>query len=112
MAMKTAEIGGMRVLTGQHRSSYYSQKSKQLQHDKLAYRMIDDTDNPLRPFLIATCKEILCDKDFTRFAEAVTRQLFDTNDDVHHLRELSALPSNGKLKFQQPIQPTNRTNVL
>lgn len=53
---ETAKIGGMEVLTGQHRSPYYIQKSKHLQHDKLAYRKIDDTDNPLRPFVIATRK--------------------------------------------------------
>ncbi|KAG9670658.1 hypothetical protein KCU99_g5131, partial [Aureobasidium melanogenum] len=79
---ETAKIGGMEVLTGQHRSPYYIQKSKHLQHDKLAYRKIDDTDNPLRPFVIATRKE------------------------------LPALPSYAKLKFKQPVQPTNGTNVL
>ncbi|KAH0143280.1 hypothetical protein KCU67_g13633, partial [Aureobasidium melanogenum] len=28
------------------------------------------------------------------------------------LRELPALPSYAKLKFKQPVQPTNRANVL
>ncbi|THW96576.1 hypothetical protein D6D18_05703, partial [Aureobasidium pullulans] len=52
------------------------------------------------------------DKDFTRFAEAVTRQLFGANADVPHLRELSALSSYNKLRFIQATVPTNHTNVL
>lgn len=31
---------------------------------------------------------------------------------MRYLRELSALPSYGKLGFKQQVQPTNRTNVL
>ncbi|CAD0050468.1 unnamed protein product [Aureobasidium pullulans] len=48
----------------------------------------------------------------TRFAEAVTRQLFSANADVLHLRELNALSSYNKLRFIQATVPTNHTNVL
>ncbi|THX24539.1 hypothetical protein D6D10_10108 [Aureobasidium pullulans] len=74
--------------------------------------LIDDIDHPLDPFVITTCRETILDKDFTRFAEAVTRQLFGANADVPHLRELSALSSYNKLRFIQATVPTNHTNVL
>lgn len=48
----------------------------------------------------------------TRFAEAVTRQLFSANADVLHLRELNALSSYNKPRFIQATVPTNHTNVL
>ncbi|THW50363.1 hypothetical protein D6C90_03603 [Aureobasidium pullulans] len=74
--------------------------------------LIDDIDHPLDPFVITTCRETILDKDFTRFAEAVTRQLFGANADVPHLRELSALSSYNKLRFIRATVPTNHTNVL
>ncbi|THZ12201.1 hypothetical protein D6C89_10841, partial [Aureobasidium pullulans] len=59
------------------------------------------------PFVVATCRETVLDKDFARFADAVTRQLLGTNADVSHLRELSLLPSYNKLGFIQKTVPTN-----
>jgi hypothetical protein len=62
--------------------------------------------------VITTCKELIVDKPFERFAEAVTRQLLGTNLGIPLLHELSALPSYGKLHPLQPIQPMNFINVL
>ena len=62
--------------------------------------------------MVATCKETVIDKDFSRFAEAVTRQLFGSNACISRLSELNLLPSHGKLRFVQDTVPTNQTNVL
>jgi hypothetical protein len=96
------------VATDHCKPSYHETTIK-TSHKKAIYTAIDD---PLKPPVIATCKELIIDKPFERFAEADIRQLSGTNADMFVLRDLSALPSYGKLSPLQPILPMNFTVVL
>jgi hypothetical protein len=68
----------------------YHETTIKTSHKKAIYTAIND---PLKPPVIVTCKELIIDKPFERFAEADIRQLSGTNADMFVLRDLSALPS-------------------
>ncbi|KAG9962265.1 hypothetical protein KCU61_g4844, partial [Aureobasidium melanogenum] len=108
---ETGYVTGLKGRAGNHLSLSYRQNQKP-GTDKLLYKIIDDPVHPLKPFVVSTCKETVIDKDFERFAEAVTRQLLGTNVESPLLKDLNALPSYRALKFIQSIIPTNGTNVL
>ncbi|KAH0288519.1 hypothetical protein M436DRAFT_60588 [Aureobasidium namibiae CBS 147.97] len=106
---ETANASGMRQRTSDHMNESFRTKTK---WPLPVYSAIDDPRYPLKPFVLATCKEKIRDKYFDRFAEAITRQLLGTNMRIPALAALNSLPSYGILKFIQPVEPYNKSMVL
>lgn len=73
---------------------------------KPIYPIIDTPTDPLVPFVLATCNEPMIDKNSSRFAEVVTRQLF--GDQRMHLSAVRV--EFATLTRQTQIQPRYRTD--